>query len=211
MKKVIGFLGSPRPKKNTWKLMNEIMRGAESAGAGTEIIHVSALKMTGCKGCYSCKKEGKNFGKCVLNDDMKPLYDKINDSDAVVLGSPVYMCAMTPELKMILDRMFPYITMNIGSILKPGKKCVLVFTQNQEDPKLFQPHFDLTAFMLKHIGFESVDIIVSTNTIGYNESDVDSFGVKEMRGVHAAKMKYNSEVFPKEMEKAFKLGKALVN
>ncbi|HNX57721.1 MAG TPA: flavodoxin family protein, partial [Spirochaetota bacterium] len=133
MKKILAFQGSPRFEGNTYQLLRRALDGAQDSGAETELIQLGKMKMTGCKGCYSCKKAGAAYGKCILKDDMTPLYKKIEEADGILFGSPVYMCAMTPELKMVIDRLFPYLTMNMGTLLNRDKKSALIFTQNQPD------------------------------------------------------------------------------
>lgn len=209
MKKILALQGSPRKKGNTATLLNEVINGAKEAGAQTEMIHLASLSMTGCRGCYTCKKEGDTYGKCILKDDMKNIYEKIDEADGVIFGSPVYMCAMTPELKMVLDRLFPYLTKSLGTIMPPGKKSALVFTQNQKDPALFEWHFNMTAFMLNTIGFEKPEMLVSVNTIGYNVNEMDKIKSSDMEKVHAMKLKHKEEFFKKDLESAFDIGRKM--
>ncbi len=210
MKYVLAFQGSPRPKGNTAQLLQRALDGASELGAKTEMIHIGSLKMTGCRGCYSCKRKGKSFGKCVLNDDMTPLYAKIEKADAILFGSPVYMCAMTPELKMVVDRLFPYLTMDLGSLLKKDKKTALVFTQNQKDPALFEWHFNMTAFMLNTIGFRTPEILLSVDTIGYAENDPDKFAGVNALKIHEEKQKFKAATWNIDLDRAYKLGQDLM-
>lgn len=209
MKNVIAFQGSPRTGGNTATLLQEALDGARSKGAGTEMIHIRKLRMTGCRGCYSCKKRGDGYGKCILNDDMTGIYTKIDKADAILMGSPVYMCAMTPELKMVLDRMFPYINMSLESSLKKGKKCGLIFTQNQPDPKLFEWHFNMTAFMLNKIGLEQPELLVSVSTIGYKDKDLPDLVGSDLQQVHETKLKHKESTMREYMRKAYEMGARL--
>lgn len=210
MKKLLAFQGSPRPNGNTAQLMQTALKGAEDSGAETELIHIRSMKMTGCRGCYSCKKKGASFGKCVLKDDMTPLYSKIEKADAIIFGSPVYMCAMTPELKMVLDRLFPYLSMNLGSLLNKDKKTALIFTQNQADASLFEWHFNMTAYMINTIGFGKPEILLSVNTIGYEEKDLDRLAGDNTSKAHENKLKYRAANWNNDLEKAYTLGQRLV-
>lgn len=210
MKKVLAFQGSPRTGGNTAQLIEKALDGARGAGAETELIHIRSMKMTGCRGCYSCKKNGASYGKCVLKDDMTPVYGKIDQADAILFGSPVYMCAMTPELKMVLDRLFPYLTMGLGSLLNKDKKTALIFTQNQKDPSLFKWHFDMTAFMINTIGFAKPEILLSVNTIGYSEKDLDQFPGGNARTLHEDKLRHRETEWKNDLERAYRLGSDLV-
>lgn len=46
------------------------------------------------------KKREDGYGQCILNDDMIEICTKVDKADAMLMESPVYMCAITPELKM---------------------------------------------------------------------------------------------------------------
>ncbi|MBW2648125.1 MAG: flavodoxin family protein [Deltaproteobacteria bacterium] len=189
-KKIIGFMGSPRKNKNTDTLLQEVLRGAEDAGAETKLVRIGELNMRGCTGCYACKRKEKPQNRCVLNDDMAGLYKDIEEADAVVFSSPVYMCTITPELKMVIDRLFPYLTLDMGTLLPKGKKCGLVFTQNQLDAQLFKSHFDMLAYMLGLIGFETPEILVSVNTIGY-DGDIGQLDASGLETVFQSKMQHH--------------------
>jgi multimeric flavodoxin WrbA len=212
MTTVLAFQGSPRPNGNTARLLLRALEGAQAGGAETELIQLGSLKMTGCKGCYSCKKTGPSYGKCVLRDDFTPLYSKIEAADALLFGSPVYMGAMTPELKMVIDRLFPYLTMELGSLLKKDKKTGLVFTQNQPEPTLFEWHFNQTAFILGAIGFVKPEILLSVNTIGYEERDLDRLAGddKSKTKTHHDKLQHHAAAWSGDLDRAFRLGRSLV-
>jgi multimeric flavodoxin WrbA len=210
MKYVLAFQGSPRFNGNTARLLQGALDGAREAGAETEMIHISKLNMTGCRGCYSCKKRGTSYGRCILRDDMTPLYEKIERADAVLFGSPVYMCAMTPELKMVVDRLFPYLTMDMGSLLHKDKKTALIFTQNQKDPTLFEWHFNMTAFMINTLGFDKPEILLSVDTIGYNEKDLDDLAAENAMKIHREKLAHNAMTWENDINKAYELGKRLI-
>ena len=101
-KKILVLLGSPRKKGNSTTLANQIVKGAESAGAEVETIYLNGLKIRPCQGCYACKKEGSKG--CVVDDDMQSLYPKIVASDALVIATPVYWFNMTAQTKIFMDR-----------------------------------------------------------------------------------------------------------
>ena len=164
---VLGVMGSPRKQGNTARLMQDALNGAAAAGAATRMIYLTDLRMKGCQGCYACKQAGAQYGRCILQDDMTPLYREIEAAQAVIFGSPVYFGAMTAELKMVIDRLFAYITLDMTSLLPEGKGCGLIFTQNQRDPAMFEWHFLMTARILTFIGFNAPEILVSVDTIGY--------------------------------------------
>jgi len=210
VKKILGFMGSPRKNKNTDTLLQEALRGAAESGSETKLIRISELNMLGCRGCYACKLKTRANKRCVLDDDMTALYNDIEDAGAILFASPVYMCAITPELKMVIDRLFPYINMNLGSLLPKGKKCGLIFTQNQNDPNLFKSHFDMIAYMLTVIGFEKPSILVGVNTIGY-DGDITKLNGMGLEENFRSKKQHRDAEFPKDMKEAYEMGRRLAS
>ena len=107
--KVLAINGSPRKKWNTAMLLNNVLEGAASQGAETELAHLYDLDYKGCISCFSCKlKDGKSYGRCAVKDDLTPVLDKIESVDAIVLGSPIYFWEVTGAMRSFLERLlFP--------------------------------------------------------------------------------------------------------
>lgn len=100
-KKVLILSGSPRKGGNSDILCDEFMRGAEESGHSVEKINVAEKKIGYCKACYYCKKSN---GKCVIDDDMAEVLQKMIDADVIVLASPVYFYSIDAQLKSVIDR-----------------------------------------------------------------------------------------------------------
>ena len=101
MKKVLVLSGSPRKGGNSDILCDEFVKGALAAGNEVEKIFVAEKKISMCTGCYFCKNHG---GRCVFNDDMGDILQKIIDCDVLVLSSPVYFYSISAQLKAVIDR-----------------------------------------------------------------------------------------------------------
>ena len=107
MKKIIAINGSPRKKGNTAEVLTFALKGAQDAGAETELIHLADLNFSGCKSCFACKlKGGRSYGKCALNDDLTPILEKILASDGLLVGSPVYFGGETGLCRNFIERLF---------------------------------------------------------------------------------------------------------
>lgn len=100
-KKVLVLSGSPRIGGNSDILCDEFMKGAKESGNIVEKINVCKQKINPCAACYYCKDHG---GKCVYNDDMSEILQKIIDCDVLVLASPVYFYSISAQLKSVIDR-----------------------------------------------------------------------------------------------------------
>ena len=111
MGRVIAINGSPRKNWNTATLLENALRGAESAGAKTDLVYLYDLDYRGCTSCFACKlKDGKSYGICAMNDDLTPILQRIAEANAFILGSPVYLGTATGEMRSFLERLvFPYL------------------------------------------------------------------------------------------------------
>jgi multimeric flavodoxin WrbA len=97
---VLVFLGSPRKKGNSEILTLALLEGVRQAGGSPEIIRLCDLKISPCISCGGCNKTGR----CVVEDDMIPLYDKIITIDKIIIASPIYFYGVTAQTKAFIDR-----------------------------------------------------------------------------------------------------------
>lgn len=57
------------------------------------------LDILPCLGCDYCVS-----GKCIQNDSMQQIYDKIRSADVIVLAAPVYFYGLPSHVKAMIDR-----------------------------------------------------------------------------------------------------------
>lgn len=98
--KVLGISGSPIKNGNVDSLVQQVLKGAGSEGAKTEIIYLNELEISPCRSC------GKNPEPefCFIKDDMEKVYTGLKSSDVLVLGSPIYFDTVSAQMKLFLDR-----------------------------------------------------------------------------------------------------------
>ncbi len=142
MKKIVLINGSARENGNTAQMLEKVKSGAISAGASAEIINLFDLNYKGCCACYSCKiSEGKHYGHCPVNDDLKPLFDKIEHADAFVLGSPIYWSNLSGQMRSFMERFFfQYLVYGeqYSSVAPKTFKTALLTTMNINE-ELYKP------------------------------------------------------------------------
>lgn len=181
--KVIGVIGSPRKGGNTEILVERVLNGAKEAGADVEIFKLNELNIHPCQGCNFCQENGS----CRQQDDMQKIYDALYSSDALVVGSPIYMSYVTAQTKLFLDRLYVLLKIGEGSRLPGGKKCVLVYTQGggTDGQKVME---EISMFFKGALNMDVKAIIGANN--------LNPIGaVNERKGV---------------LEKAFEVGKEIV-
>ncbi len=173
--KVIGFNGSPRKGANTATLVETVLKGAADKGAETRMVNLNELNIHGCQGCGACKKQ---TGKCAFKDDLTELLEEIKDVDAIVLGTPIYWFRVSAQLKMLIDRFYCYLgeetDPNTGEksgyfTFPGGKKFVIVTSQGDEMPEMYQQTLDWLNVVATIMGSSSTEFI--THCGSENEKD----------------------------------------
>ena len=101
--KVIAFNGSARKDSNTAILINHVLDELKNEGIETELYQLAGKKLHGCRGCYQCYINQDK--QCVFKDDIaNECIEKMIESEGILLGSPVYVADVSPEMKALLDR-----------------------------------------------------------------------------------------------------------
>ena len=209
---IMAFNGSPRNDWNTATLLNKVLEGAASKGATTELIHLYDLNYKGCISCFACKtKNGKSYGRCPVNDDLKDVFRKVEEVDAIILGSPIYFGRVTGEMASFLDRLlFQYLEYsNTGRSLFPGNiDTAFIYTMNVTEEMMKVAGMDvpikINEMALKRI-FGSTETLLSFDTCQFEDY---SKVVSTMFDPHAKAIR-REEVFPKDCQKSFELGARL--
>ena len=94
--------GSPKPKGNTARAINELVSVFAAEGVDTEVVCVGSQAVRGCIACGSCSKNGK----CVFDDVVNELAPKFEAADGLILASPVYYGSANATLVAVADRLF---------------------------------------------------------------------------------------------------------
>lgn len=102
MSKVLLINGSPNKAGCTYTALREVEKSLNKNGVETEIFQLGKGPVQGCTGCGSC---GRN-GKCVFDDGVNRLAERLDEFDGLVIGSPVYYASPNGALLAFLDRLF---------------------------------------------------------------------------------------------------------
>ncbi|TEB15634.1 2-amino-4-deoxychorismate dehydrogenase [Pelotomaculum sp. FP] len=207
--KVIAFNGSPRKNWNTATLLDHALKGAASQGADTGLIHLYDYNYKGCISCFACKlKGGKSYGRCAVDDDLKPILEKVEETDAIILGSPIYFGVTTGGMRSFLERlMFQYLVYdaNYSSLFKRRIPTGFIYTMNVNQRRLeemaYQQNLKGTEMAMKRT-FGASEALFVTDTYqfdDYSKYETSAFNVEE-------KAKRRKEVFPVDCQKAFEMG-----
>ncbi len=124
--KAIAINGSHRAGASTSRLLRLVLDGLESRGWDVELVELSQLDIAYCTGCSACLK-GR---ACPLEDDLGNVVSRIQEADAVVLGTPNYFQNVTARMKCFMDRMRPQ---HLAGDVLGGKAAGLVCTTGLSD------------------------------------------------------------------------------
>ena len=103
--KLLG-ISSGRRMGNSEILLREALMGAVELGIETEVLCLLDVDVKPCLGCKVCPAEIKNKEACIIKDDAAFVWDKIMDSDGLILSGPVYCLTPPGYLLQIRDRLF---------------------------------------------------------------------------------------------------------
>ena len=121
MKKALILIGSPRKKGSTAVLAAEAAHGASMNRVLKQMtLFLNDLKIKGCQACYWCKKN--DVADCAVKDDMQKVHQLMKECDGMIVASPIYFGGVTAQAKAWLDRMFPYIGMDLTPKMPAGKE-----------------------------------------------------------------------------------------
>lgn len=211
--KLLAINGSPRKNKNTGQLLEKVVEGALTLGAHAELVQLRDLKYSGCISCFMCKNpHGKSYGRCAVKDDLTAVLDKAHEADVIVLGSPFYFSIESALMRACMERLWfqYYLYTAKKEPLAPRKKAVaLVYTMNVKEEDIPAYGKDKVISVAKGVMerlFAPCEVLLCTDTKqfdDYSRYEVDYFDVPE-------KLKRHEEVFPKDLARAYELGKALV-
>lgn len=116
--KVLVINGSPKGERsNTLNITRAFLDGFPE-DTEVEYVTLAQLDVKPCRGCFSCW--GKSRGKCVINDDMQPIYGKILAADIVVESFPLYFFGMPSIMKAMTDRCLAFMQPYMGNRTENG-------------------------------------------------------------------------------------------
>ena len=98
--------GSPHENGCTSAALEEIAAALNRQGIETERMWIGKETIQGCSACGSCRN-GKTQGRCIFDGDLVNAFlEKMEKSDGLVIGSPVYYASPNGSLLAMLDRAF---------------------------------------------------------------------------------------------------------
>lgn len=162
VKKILGIVGSPRKKGNTNLLVEEVLKGAEAAGAEKKLINLYDYEIRPCVACDGCMETKK----CVVDDGMTRIQGLLEDADVIVFGTPVYWWGPSAQFKAFMDRWYnPGVREKIA-----GKKVIIGISMGDGEPATAAHTAGMLNDALDYIGTDIVATVIAMNN--YNLGDI---------------------------------------
>ncbi|HPE15401.1 MAG TPA: flavodoxin family protein [Oscillospiraceae bacterium] len=174
--KVSGFVGSARKNGNTDILVQNVLAGVSRCGIETERIYLADCGIAACTGCEGCRTSFR----CVRKDGMQDIYDKLEESDGIVLGSPTYFYNMSSLTKAWLERLYCYdifddsdrsVWLSLGEVtgIKYAVTVAVCEQDDAEDMGYTSPAMDKA---LQAVGFRVVESVKALHL--YKKGDCEN-------------------------------------
>lgn len=97
---IMCFHSSPNPGGNLERMVKSV---SEACNLESELVRLAELKIEPCKGCARCAHKKR----CVQNDDMAPIYEKLEAATGIIFGGVNYNGRFNAIAHTFLERLFP--------------------------------------------------------------------------------------------------------
>ncbi|MDR0621057.1 MAG: flavodoxin family protein [Deltaproteobacteria bacterium] len=111
MAKIMAFSGTPIKNGN---IEQGIMAVLGATGQDYEFVRLSEINLKACRACKGCVKTNR----CVIDDDVNPLLDKIDKAEALVMSGYPSFGSVNALTKIFVERNWP---LRHRTILTQGK------------------------------------------------------------------------------------------
>ena len=132
--KILVINGSYREDGITDQAVAVAVATLRESGAEIEIVNLREYPIEFCLNCRECTlQSGTKPGKCVLDDGMHDLIDKIEVSQGIILAAPTNFGSVTAIFKRFMERLVAYTYWPWGKPFpqlrkakEPRKKAMLI-------------------------------------------------------------------------------------
>ncbi|WP_304645635.1 flavodoxin family protein, partial [uncultured Dubosiella sp.] len=85
-------------------MVDGFVKGTQESGHEVNVVSVCRKKINGCLACEYCHKTGN--GTCIQKDGMQEIYPLLEETQMIVLASPIYYHGFTGQLQCALNRIY---------------------------------------------------------------------------------------------------------
>lgn len=179
--RITAIVGSYRRGGVIDSAVDAILASAEQAGAEVKKIHLLDQHIEFCSNCRSCTQhEGLDHGMCPIDDDMQAILSEVEQSDALVIASPMNFWTVTALMKRFIDRLICFAHWPWGmaapKIRDKRKPRVAVIVASSAAPSLIARTITRMVGLLKTcaglLGAKTVGVLFIGLAAGQSEPDI---------------------------------------
>jgi multimeric flavodoxin WrbA len=97
---ILGLSGSATGGSSTDLLLGAALDGASAPHVKTHLIRLNERQIIPCQAC----SQSPAPDYCFFHDGMSELYDLMEKSEGIILGSPIYFDSVSAQAKLFIDR-----------------------------------------------------------------------------------------------------------
>lgn len=162
------YISGSNRKKNSYQFLKNLMTEKD------KLISLADLDIKYCIGCCACMKKLPNY--CVLEDDMRKIYDLLIEADKIIIMSPIYMNQITEILKNMIDRLNPFCYYE----LMKNKKLYLITVGQMNEKENQEVEEDIKKYFEGICEFFYLDFVYLKNLSSGEIETIDS--IKKVYG-----------------------------
>ena len=127
--KVLALIGSPRKGGNSDILADEVLKGAEEAGADIEKVYLDDYSI---RPIAEVADNSRMREDVRADDDFPEILDKFLHADIIVWSTPVYWAGVSAQMKCFMDRLSSYFNNPNYALRFNGKGHIVLCTYGRE-------------------------------------------------------------------------------
>lgn len=124
--RTIILYASPKQEGLAASCLAAAKKGLEQTGSEVDVAALHQMKLGRCLMCRDGWGSCRNEYKCVIDDDLASLQERIAQADAVIIETPVYFSEVTEVLKTCMDRIRRCEALNPEGGAFAGKPALLI-------------------------------------------------------------------------------------
>lgn len=137
--------------------MKSAVEGAKFAGFDVKYVDLYKLDLSGCRICLICKNDDETC-RCYWRDELSPVIEEILDSDALLIGVPIFFSHPSSHYMALLERLiYCMVSYRTGNKFKGKVNVGLFYTINYPGDyfeKSVRPHLKQSEDLLEMLNGE---------------------------------------------------------
>lgn len=97
---ILVIQGSPKREGGTAFLVEKYLEPYNDLNYNIDRVFLRGLNISPCTACDYCQEKGV----CIIQDDMQDIYQKIANSDMIIMATPIYFNSVSAWMKIMIDR-----------------------------------------------------------------------------------------------------------